>query len=56
VFAAIVLAILQFASVSLQHLEQRQLPEHRETPVLERRLEPRPVRRSSMNPASQPVA
>jgi hypothetical protein len=47
---------LQFISICFQHLEQRQLPEPREEPVLERRLEPRPVGASSMNPASQPVA
>jgi hypothetical protein len=36
---------VQFVSVRLQHLEQLQFPEHREEPVLERLLEPRPVRR-----------
>jgi hypothetical protein len=47
---------LQFVSICLQHPEQPQLPEPREEPVLERRLEPRPVRRVIDEPASQPVA
>jgi hypothetical protein len=47
---------LQLVSICLQHLAQWKVPEPREEPVLERRLEPRPVRRVIDEPRGQPVA